>query len=296
MSQYNSEKYMAYKGLIKDSKGKGKERRCPHCGYDLRAHKLGDLCPECGQPILYKPIGNEFSKSPLKYTRMLSCGAWLIIFAWYCLMFVWIMAYFGSISNFVLIINIIGGIAAVIASRFITVKKFEAYTITAKARNAAQWVTIVAVVAFILSLVITYRNYGGLSGGTGFDNFITALISFLWLIYQALICYIAMQIADDAEHASLAHTFWNLIFALGIVGPFAAAFLSAAWVMMNSRGSAPTCCLGGYFFVIGFIIAEIWFLVAIWRLTLILSWTRKYQDFEYSRDKRIRDQIKNKNN
>jgi len=24
---------------------------CPHCGYDLHAHKTGDKCPECGAPV-----------------------------------------------------------------------------------------------------------------------------------------------------------------------------------------------------------------------------------------------------
>jgi predicted RNA-binding Zn-ribbon protein involved in translation (DUF1610 family) len=28
--------------------------RCTHCNYDLRAHKPGDLCPECGTLILEK--------------------------------------------------------------------------------------------------------------------------------------------------------------------------------------------------------------------------------------------------
>jgi len=25
--------------------------RCPKCGYDLRAHRPGEKCPECGSPV-----------------------------------------------------------------------------------------------------------------------------------------------------------------------------------------------------------------------------------------------------
>ena len=37
--------------IIRDRKRRASQGFCPNCRYDLRAHKPGDRCPECGAPI-----------------------------------------------------------------------------------------------------------------------------------------------------------------------------------------------------------------------------------------------------
>jgi hypothetical protein len=37
---------------IKEQRRRARSGLCYHCGYDLRAHKPGDRCPECGAPVL----------------------------------------------------------------------------------------------------------------------------------------------------------------------------------------------------------------------------------------------------
>src|SRR5688500_10839066 len=48
---------------------------CIHCGYDLRAHRLGAPCPECGR------VANVTAPAPLPSTRigMIALGAVLLL-------------------------------------------------------------------------------------------------------------------------------------------------------------------------------------------------------------------------
>lgn len=59
------------------------DRSCPNCNYNLIGLKVGDRCPECGQPITGKHghirFANDLTQAPVHYLKRLAMGAKLMV-------------------------------------------------------------------------------------------------------------------------------------------------------------------------------------------------------------------------
>jgi len=284
--QFFRERGLQKPGLIED------DRCCLGCGYQLRGLREGHRCPECGRPITALQ-GQGLSEVPTgllrRLARMLALG-WL---AWATGMAMWFWIYYGwffralyMLAPMMIIFNltaILGGIRVWSAIE-------ESQTLAQRrVLTATRWLVAVGSVLLVL-LVVARTLWTGVMLGGAFVGLAT-LTALCWLGVQTLACTLLQRLAIAGHDNQLADRLGNVIWAIGLSGAFVTPFFGVTQMLVLRSGVAPTCCWGGYLFVVGLLIAQVVFCHALLRLHGMVRWSIKYRNQYDAKTARMVDRI-----
>lgn len=291
MAETGVDEFYTARGVV-DLAVIGDDRRCVACGYALKGLRPGGRCPECGRPILMtRSYGID--EVPLRELKRLRHSITLLFVAWIAAMALWFWLYYGLLTD---VAPYLAG--AAIVALLIAVPLITSFWSKIHEQPLQPWRSITFMVRALLVLAVASLAFTVLghlllrkrlsSGGV---LAATTMTFILWVALQALGCLLLKRIAVLGRDDPLGQRFWNLSWALGLCVAFIAPYFGMTQVVQGRSGMVPVCCLGGYFVVLGFLVAQLVFGASLIRLRYLSAWAVRYRHKYEEKTQQMVEQI-----
>lgn len=265
------------------------DRKCTECGYSLRGLRHGSLCPECGHPIVLRRIASSdpLTDLPLEYVRRLARGMWAMSVGCVMVMIIGPILALQLGGPAPAAVLLVGATAFVWGCWAATTPRPGFEEGQMRRWGLVWWVRMLGPVACIptaaLAVISAIPSVAAapLFLGIAVAGAIAGFLTFL----AAMTCLsvVMARLAADLGDQALEQTFVNLSWAFGIAGP------------LSTPGAAqfiPGPCLLVYLAPLVYGVAQIWFMVTVWRLAHSASWAVRYRTHAAGRDDRLRDRMR----